>query len=46
MRDTITEETILGQRSDLAIGRFPEIYKMTPPNNLINIGEITLNALF
>ena len=27
MRDTISEGAIIGLRRDLALGRFPEIYK-------------------
>ena len=40
-RDGIIEGSLIGSRSDLSQGRFPEIYMRTPTNNLGNGGEPT-----
>ena len=45
MRDAIIEGSLIGSRSNLALGRFPEMYMRIPTNNLGNGGEATLNAL-
>ena len=45
IRDTIIQGAIIGLKRNQALGKCPEIYKMTPTNNLSNKGEATLNAL-